>query len=173
MYGNTMLLKNWDFKRSLFYQTNPMAIPSSAELQAKPELLLLLKRASRVQLEMNDYEFSQWYDPEFLALKEHFHRLLDEARGLLIALGNDSKESKMAVIRLMNNCHPGISKAQERAWMTIEEAIGTDEGNEPTSLEEFRRERNMYKLRSESLQKQVDSLTIQLAAKGTLITTNE
>lgn len=145
-----------------------MAIPSSAELQAHPNLLLLLKRASRVQLEMHDFEFSQWEDPEFLALKEHFHRLLNEARGLLIASGNDAKETKMAVIKLMHKCHPDISKAQQRAWMTIEEAIGSDKGDEPTSLEEYRRERNMYKLRSESLQKQVDSLYSQLAAKGDL-----
>ena len=143
-----------------------MAIPTSAELHAHPDLLLLLKRASRVQLEMLDYQFSQWYDPEFLTLKEHFHRLLDEARGLLIASGNDTKESKTAVIRLMDNCHPDISKAQQRTWMTIEEAIGSEEGYEPTSLDECRRERNMYKLRSESLQKQVDSLYSQLAAKG-------
>jgi hypothetical protein len=143
-----------------------MSTPTLAELPAHPALFSLLKRASRVQVEMLDYGSSQWEKPEFLLLKEHFHRLLNEAKDLLIAAGTDPKEAKRAVIGLMDECQHGATKAQERAWMTIEEATGTEQGDEPTTVEELRRERKVYKSRCESLQKEVDSLRSQLAVKG-------
>jgi hypothetical protein len=142
-----------------------MSVPTLAELPSHhPTLNSLLKRASRIQVEMLDYSFSQWEEPDFQVLKEHFHRLLNQGKDLLIAAGTDVNDAKHTIMRLMEKCQYGATKAQERAWMTIDEAIGTVKEHESTSVEELHRERNMYKSRCESLQKEVDILRSQIAA---------